>query len=213
MVSVATPVGEMTTTFSESKIANIKLISNKKLAKKNLSKARYNETLYEHTCWVEFNKIIKSIRKKNNSTQHEAYIDAFALIDSNHELSEMEQIHKKHEYLKTFERVFIQQCRTKQVPLSRIYKTHAFKSLCTFTRSYVSYTNLTGHAPNRPEIYYKKAQPNRQTKHHINKLSYIKLGLSQITTCGRRKVNNPPINLSCSYDCTKNAEGKWVIIE
>jgi len=146
-------------------------------------------SLYGNECWVEFNDTIKRIKA--------SYTDLFNTIDEHDDWSENEKNLQKHLCLSSFRSTFVNNCCSKQIPKTYVYKTKAYKTLHTFTGSYSHYTNLSGHVRGHPNIYYKNAKPNNNMKRNIYKVSNMKLCLSQIETCGLRQVKKTPWDLSC----------------
>jgi len=147
-----------------------------------LNKLKFYRTLYGNMCWEEFNKVIKRIKR---------YVVA-EMYRNNTDVPERILLANIKEELLGFQNMFSSNCCSRGIPIAAVRKTHAFRMMTDLTHSYKSHSKLAGHKRNDNKIYYKNSKANLNTRHNMNKLSYFKLKLSQIDSCGARKVKNTP---------------------
>ena len=151
-------------------------------------KLKFNRSMYDYESWRVFNRTIPHIEEYSRTEMYKDRGD----------MSEREELSAINKELLGFKNKFVSDCCSLGIPSSFVKKTKPYKEMCAITHSYSVYSKNSGHNPKNPKIYYKNAEPNLDTKHHINKFSHFKLKLRQLSACGARKIKNTPF-LMCDY--------------
>ena len=166
----------------ESKSDNDTFTSTACLTNNELIKLKFYRSLYENMCWEEFNKVLKRVKR---------YV-ATEMYGNNTDVPERVLLANINEELLGFKNMFASNCASRGIPIAAVRKTRAFRMMTDLTHAYKSHSKLTGHNRNDNKIYYKNSKANLNTRHNMNKFSYFKLKLSQVDSCGTRKVKNTP---------------------